>query len=93
MKKTEEKLQVPCLDENGIDGRRIYKYRQWLERFKQNTKRKYRIDIRPPIKEVTVTETEWNTKENKLYQGFFRHLHPNQHIKKHDLNIETNHSK
>ena len=56
-------MQKPCLDGKGIYGKRFYNYRQWLERFKQYTKRKYNIDSGKLIKEETITETERNTAE------------------------------
>ena len=60
---TGDRIQIPCLDVKAIDGKRIYKYQQWLDRFKQYTKRKYNIDIGLLIKEGTFTETEWNLRE------------------------------
>ena len=45
----EDRKKLPCLNEKGIDGKRI----QWLDRFEQYTKRKYEIDIGPLIKEET----------------------------------------
>ena len=64
--RTEDRIQVPCLDEKGIDGKRIYQYRQWLERIKRYTKRRYNTNIEPLVNEVTITETERNTKEEKI---------------------------
>ena len=43
---TEDRIQTPRLEKKGIDGGKIYNYRQWLERFMQNTKKKrYRYQI------------------------------------------------
>ena len=66
---TETRIHLPCLDEKGIDGRKIYNYRQWLERFKQYEK-KHNIQIRQTIKERTITETDCNTKEEKIQKDF-----------------------
>ena len=52
---TEDRIKLPCLDEKGLAGKRIYNYRHWLDRLKQYTKRKYEIDIGPLIKEETMT--------------------------------------
>ena len=69
----EDRIKLPRLDEKGIDGKGIYNYRKWLERFK-HTKRKYEIDIRPLIEEETTTGTEWNTKRKRA--RFYRALGP-----------------
>ena len=67
---TDDRIQIPCLDESWVDVKRIYDYRQVLERFKQDTKRKYEIDTRQLIKEETITEAEWNAKEEETHQDF-----------------------
>ena len=72
----EDRIKLPCLDEKGLDWKRKYDYRQWLDRFKRYTKRKYEIDIGPLIKEETMIETEWNTKEEKIQQDVFWVLGP-----------------
>ena len=67
---TKDKLQIPCLNEKIIDQKRIYNYRQWLKRFEQYTKKIYNIDIGLQTEKGTITETEWNTKEEKTQQNF-----------------------
>ena len=67
---TEERVKLLCLDEKRIEAKIIYNNRQWLERFKPNTKRKYEIDIGSLIKEETMTGTDWNSKEEKIKQDF-----------------------
>ena len=64
----EDRIQIPCLEENRLHGKK-YNYRQKLKRFKQFKKRKYDTDIRPLIKEETMTGTEWDTKEARLSLG------------------------
>ena len=80
-KLTEDRIQKPCLDEKGKGAKRIYDYQQWLERFKQYTKRKNIKDIRPLIKERTISDTEWNANEEKLPQDFLWSLGAEQPIK------------
>ena len=46
---TEERTQLPCLDEKQTE--KNPQLQKWLERFKQNTKRKHNPDIGPIIKE------------------------------------------
>ena len=73
----DDQIILPYLDEKGLDGKKICNNRQWLDRFKQNTKRKYEIDIGPLIKKETMTGTdEWNTKEEKMQQDFLWALGP-----------------
>ena len=69
---TENRIQTPYLDKKGkrIDGKRIFNYRQWLERFKQYTKRKYNKGFGPLIKYETITAIEWNRKDKKIQQEF-----------------------
>ena len=69
---TKNRIQMPYLDKKGkrIDGKRIFNYRQWLERFKQYTRRKYNIGIGPLIKYETIIEIEWSTKEEMIQQEF-----------------------
>ena len=86
-KRTEDRIQLPCLDEKVVDGKRIYKYRQGLERFKQHTKRKYDADIRPIIKEETMNGTEWEVKEEKVQQHFLSILGPKSNTPKNTILI------
>ena len=73
---TEDKKQTPCLDEKGVEEKRIYIYRQCLERFKQSTKRKYDTESGPLIKEETMNGTEWEVKEEKTQQNFLWAMRP-----------------
>ena len=73
---TEDLKKLPCLEEEGLDGKRIYNHRQGLDRYKQYTKRKYQIDIGLLIKEETMNGTERNTKEEKIQQDFLWALGP-----------------
>ena len=75
-KKTEDRKQIPSLDEKRIHREKIYNFRQELERFKKDTKRKNDIDIGRLIKEETITRTECNTKEEKIKQNFLLALAP-----------------
>ena len=67
---TEDRIQISCLDEKGLYGKRNRSSRQWLERFKQNTRRIYDTGIGPLIKEETMNGTEWELKEEKTQQVF-----------------------
>ena len=61
---TGDRKKLPQLGQKGLDGHRIYNYRQWIDRYKQYTKRKYEIDIGPVIKAENKPGTdEWNIKQ------------------------------
>ena len=69
-----EKNTVPNLEAKASDGNQIFTPRQWLERFRQFTKREHKIDITPLIKGEDITEAGWTAeKKNKhprrLYLG------------------------
>ena len=76
---TEDRIKIPCLDEKEIDGKNIYVYRQRLVQFKLYTKKKH-YSYWTTNQRRSVTETEWNTKEEKIQQDFFGLWDSKQHI-------------
>ena len=58
-----EKNIVPNLEAKASDGNAVFTPRQWLERFRQFTKREHKIDITPLIKGEDVTDSGWPGKE------------------------------
>ena len=46
-----------------------YSHQEWLDRFRQFTKREYKIDIAPRIKGEDITE--WTGKEQLIQEDFF----------------------
>ena len=48
-------IEVPIL-EDTTNGKRIFTPKQWLERFRQNTKRKYKIDFTELIRGADITQ-------------------------------------
>ena len=67
---TDDRVKLPYLDKKGLDGKGIYNYRHWIDRFKQYTKRKYEIDIGLTKKENLTGTDKWNTKQEKIQQDF-----------------------
>ena len=63
---TNDRIQIPCLDEKVIDRKKLYNYRQWLEGFTQNTKRKGDTDIGPLIKEEAMNGIKWEVEKEKI---------------------------
>ena len=65
-----EKIVVPNLEAKAADGNPVFTPKQWLERFRQFTKREHKIDITPLIKGEDVTETGWTGKEEAIQEDF-----------------------
>ena len=63
-----EKNIVPNLEAKASDGNAVFTSRQWLERFRQFTKREHKIDITPLIKEVT--DSGWSGKKELIQDDF-----------------------
>ena len=61
-----EKNIEPNLKAKASDGNPIFPPRQWLERFRQFTKREHKSDITPLLKEEDITDTEWTGKETAV---------------------------
>ena len=66
------KIQLPYLEDTGLDGKKLYTPKEWTERFRHNTKRIHIIDIKPILTEDTVpTEDPWDTKEPEIDKTLF----------------------
>ena len=66
-----EKNTVPNLEAKASDGNPIFTPRQWLERFRQFTKREHKIDITPLINGEDITDAGWTAeKETKIQEDF-----------------------
>ena len=63
-----EKNTVPNLEARASDGNAIFTQRQWLERFRQFTKREHKVNIAPLIKGEDITE--WTGKEQLIHEDF-----------------------
>ena len=58
-----EKNIVPNLETEATDGNAVFTPRQWLERFKQFTKREHKIDITHLLKGEDITDSGWGAKD------------------------------
>ena len=65
-----EKNIVPNLEAKATDGNPIFTPRQWLDRFRQFTKREHKIDNTPLAKGEDITETGWTEKEATTLEDF-----------------------
>ena len=61
-----KKNTVPNIEAKASDGKAILTPRQWLERFRQSTKREHKIDIAPLLRGEDIAE--WSGKQ-QLYPG------------------------
>ena len=68
-------LEVPNF-EATTDGKKISTPKQWLERFRQYTKRKYKLDIAELIRVEKMTQNDWATKENQIQDDFVWRIGP-----------------
>ena len=59
-----EKKIVSNIEAKASDGNAVFTPRQWLERFRQFTKREHEIDITPLLKGEEVTELDGPEKKN-----------------------------
>ena len=62
MTQEKNRVEVPNLEATS-DGKKIFTPKQWLERFRQYTKRKYKIDIAELIQGAEKTQNGWTDKE------------------------------
>ena len=62
-------IEVPNF-EATTDGKKIFTPKQWLKRFRQYTKRNYKMVIAEPIRGEEMTQNEWATKENQIQDDF-----------------------
>ena len=56
------------LEAKASDGNPIFTPRQWLEKFRQFTKREHKIDITPLVKGENITETGWTAEKEAQIQ-------------------------
>ena len=65
----DSKIEVPNFEATS-DGRRIFTPKQWLERFRQYTKRKHKMGISELIRGAEMTQTGWSGKETDIQEDF-----------------------
>ena len=65
-----EKNIVPNLETQATDGNPVFTPRQWLEIFKQFTKREHKTDITPLLKGEEITDSGWAAKEQAIQEDF-----------------------
>ena len=65
----ESKVEVPSFEATS-DRKRKFTLKQWLERFRQYTKRKHKVDITELIRGIGKTQTGWFGKEAEVQEDF-----------------------
>ena len=58
------------------EGKKTYTLKQWLERIRRYTKRKYKIDIPELIRGAEMTQTGWLEKQTELQEVFIWGIGP-----------------
>ena len=71
----DSKIQVPNFEATSA-GKRMITPKQWLEKFRQYTKRKHKMDITELIRGVEITQTCWSGKETKIQEDFIWGIGP-----------------
>ena len=71
----DSKIEVPNF-ETTSDGKWIFTPKQWLERFRQYTKRKHKMDISELIRGAETTQTGWSGKETDIQEDFIWGIGP-----------------
>ena len=71
----ESKIEVPNFEATS-DGKSIFTLKQWLERFRQYTKRKLKMDITELIRGAKITQTGWSGKEAEIQEDFIWGIGP-----------------
>ena len=64
-----KQIEVPNFEATS-DGKRIFTPKQWFERFRQYTKRKYKMDITELIRGAEMTQNGWTGKEAEIQEDF-----------------------
>ena len=61
-------IQLPYLGDTGLDGKKLYTPKEWMERLRHYIKRIYDIDIKPALSGETIpTSSRWT--ENEPQKG------------------------
>ena len=80
-------IEVPNF-EATTDGKKIFTPKQWLERFRQYTKRKYKMDIAELIRGEDMKQADWAIKKpstKRFHMGYRpRSSIPNNKSRLHD---------
>ena len=71
-----EKNTVRNLETKATDGNPVFTTRQWLERFKQFTKREHKMDITPLLKAEDITDSGWGAKEQAIQEDLIWGMGP-----------------
>ena len=65
-----ERNIVLNLEAKATVGNPVFTPKQWLQRFRQFSKREHKIDIAPLIKGEEITQNDWTVKEDARQEDF-----------------------
>ena len=80
-------IQLPYLEDTGLDGKKLYTPKKWTERLRHYIKRIYDIEIKPALSgETILTSNRWTEKEPEIRQDFIWGAGPSafENITKHN---------
>ena len=62
-------IQLPYLEDTGLDGKKLYTLKEWTERLRHYIKRTHDIDMKPALSGETIpTSNRWTEKESEIRQ-------------------------
>ena len=71
-----ERNNVPNLEAKATDENPVFTPKQWLERFRQFSKREHKIDIAPLIKGEEITQNSWTANKQAIQEDFIGGVGP-----------------
>ena len=100
MTTTTSNIQVPYLEDTGLDGKKIYTPKEWTEQLRHYIKQIFDIDTKPALSGETVpTSNRWTEKEPELRQDLIWGAGPSAigniierriyHVPRHDKHGKT----
>ena len=84
-------IQLPYLEDTGLDGKKLYTPKEWTEQLRHYIKRIYDIDIKPALSGETIpTSNRWTKKEPEIRQDRIWGAGPSaiENITKREFNTE-----
>ena len=65
------KIQLPFLEDTGLDRKKLYTYKEWTERFRHYIKRIHNLDNKQILTDDIVPNGDpWDTKEPEIRKDF-----------------------
>ena len=60
-------IRLPYLEDTGLDGKKLYTHKEWIDRYRHYIKRIKNTDITQILTDATVPSGDpWDTKEAEI---------------------------